>query len=94
MKLGGNEFNVKTDLTKLPQKVASALATIENSGLTGASYKGLMYVGKQVVKGVNYWFIAEQTLITREPEKHIVKMAVNDFKGKMEIAAGSIGVIF
>ena len=94
MKLGGNEFNITTNLTKLPQKVASALATLENSGIVGAGYKGLIYVGKQTVKGVNYWFIAEQTLITREPETHIVKIAVNDFKGKMEIAAGSIERIF
>lgn len=94
MKLGGNDFNVITDLSKLPQKVASAMATLENPELTGATYKALMYVCKQVVKGVNYWFIAEQTLITREPEKHIVKVAVNDFKGKMEIAAGSITRIF
>ena len=92
--LGGIEFKATTNLTKLPQKVATALATLENPELVGAGYKGLMYVGKQVVKGVNYWFIAEQTLITRDAEKHIVKVAVNDFKGKMEIAAGSIETIF
>ncbi len=92
--LGSTNFDIKTDLTKLPQKVATALSALENPELVGAGYKGLMYVGKQVVKGVNYWFIAEQTLILKEPEKHIVKIAVNDFKGKMKTAAGSIERIF
>lgn len=91
--LGSIKFENITDLTKLPQKPATALSVLE-SPIAGAGYKGLMYVGKQVVKGVNYWFIAEQTLILKEPEKHIVKIAVNDFKGKMQIAAGSIERIF
>lgn len=91
--LGSIKFENITDLTKLPQKPATALSVLE-SPIAGAGYKGLMYVGKQTVKGVNYWFIAEQTLILKEPEKHIVKIAVNDFKGKMKIAAGSIERIF
>ena len=91
---GAIEFNIITDLTKLPQKVASAASAIETAELTGASYKPLMYVGTQVVRGVNHWFICEQTLVTARPEKHIVKLAVNEFQGNFELVGNKIEVIF
>lgn len=93
-KTGAIEFNIITDLTKPPQKVASAMSAIETNELTGASYKPLMYVGTQIVRGVNYWFICEQTLVTARPEKHIVKLAVNEFQGKFELVGNKIEVIF
>ena len=49
-------------LTKMPQEAAGAWSAAE--GLVGASFKPLVYVGKQVVRGVNHVFIAEQTLKT------------------------------
>ena len=82
---GAIEFNIITDMTKLPQKVASAASAIETAELTGASYKPLMYVGTQVTRGVNHWFICEQTIITAHPKKKIVKLAVNEFQGKFEL---------
>ena len=91
---GAIEFNIITDMTKLPQKAASAASAIETAELTGASYKPIMYVGTQVVRGVNYWFICEQTLVTARPEKHIVKLAVNEFQGKFELVGNKIEVIF
>lgn len=91
---GAIEFNIITDMTKLPQKAASAASAIETAELTGASYKPIMYVGTQVVRGVNYWFICEQTLVTARPEKHIVKLAVNEFQGKFEIVGNKIETIF
>ena len=86
----------------MPQKAASAWVAIEG-GIVGAGYKPLLYVGSQVVKGVNHWFIAEQTLILAQPERHIVKIAVNEFNqakddGEFEtvykIVPHSIEVIF
>ena len=97
---GAIEFNIITDMTKLPQKVASAASAIETAELTGASYKPLMYVGTQAhdgtraIRGVNHWFICEQTLVTARPEKHIVKLAVNEFQGKFELVGNKIEVIF
>ena len=91
---GAIEFNIITDMTKLPQKAASAASAIETAELTGASYKPIMYVGTQIVRGVNYWFICEQTLVTARPEKHIVKLAVNEFQGKFELVGNKIEVIF
>ena len=87
---GGIDIEIITDLTKLPQKVASAQSELEHSGLTGASYKALIYVGEQVVRGTNYWFIAEQTLTLATPEKHIVIVAINEFEGEYEIVKSSV----
>ena len=88
--LGKINFNIITDLTKLPQKVATAMSEIENPEVVGASYKAVMYVGEQLVRGMNYWFIAEQTLTTRDFEKHLVLIAVNEFENKFEIIRPSI----
>lgn len=82
---GAIEFNIITDMTKLPQKVASAASAIETAELRGANYKPLIYVGTQVVRGVNYWFICEQTSISTQTKKKIVKLAVNEFQGEFKL---------
>lgn len=91
--LGALEFEIH-DCTngQMPQKYASAWTAVE--GIVGASYKPLMTVAKQQSKGTNYWFIAEQTLITATPEKHIVTIAINEFDGNYTIVNGSIVRIF
>lgn len=101
--LGGIQLEEFKGLTSMPQKAASAWIAVEGSGFTGAGYKPLLYVGSQVAKGVNHWFIAEQTLILAQPERHIVKIAVNEFNEKKDdgeletvykIVPHSIEVIF
>ncbi len=82
------------NLGKMPQGAASAWAAFDGEGIVGAGYKPLLYVGMQVVKGINYWFICEQTTITAEPERHIVKMAINEFNGSYYVVPHSIEVIF
>ena len=80
------------DVTKMPQNAASAWAQV-GVGLTGASYKPLLYIGSQQVRGMNYWFIAEQTLITATPEKKIVTIAVNEFNGAYCLVPTSINAV-
>ena len=46
----------------------------------------MAYVGKQVVKGVNYVFLAEQTLILAEPVRHIVLIKINEFNNNYSVA--------
>lgn len=82
--LGGIQLEEFKGLTSMPQKAASAWIAVEGSGFTGAGYKPLLYVGSQLAKGINHWFIAEQTLILAQPERHIVKIAVNEFNQKIE----------
>lgn len=82
------------DLTHPPQEVASAYSALETAGLCGANYRPLLYVGKQVARGVNYWFIAEQTLVTATPVRRIVTIAINEFNGIYAVVPSSIEVIF
>lgn len=100
--LGGIQLEEFKGLTAMPQKAASAWVAIDG-GIVGAGYKPLLYVGSQLVKGINHWFIAEQTLILAQPERHIVKIAVNEFNEKKDdgefetvykIVPHSIEVIF
>lgn len=72
-----------TGLTTLPQKAASAWSILEN--LVGAQYKALLFLGTQVVKGTNYYFIAEQTLILATPIRRVVKVCINEFDNKFEL---------
>ena len=90
---GSIEILEQKGLTTMPQEAASAWIAIEG-GIVGAGYKPLIYVGAQVTKGTTYWFIAEQTLILAEPERHIVKIAVTEFNGEYKIVPHSIEVIF
>lgn len=90
---GQIEFENFTGLTSMPQKAASAWSAFESSGLAGASYKPLLYIGKQFVRGVNHWFIAEQTQVTNPPVKHIVALAINEFNGVYAVVPSSIEVI-
>ena len=90
--LGAIEFEEFKGLTEMPQGYASAWSKAEET--TGASYKPLLCVGKQQAKGTNYWFIAEQTMSTRTPEKHIVTIAINEFNGNYTPVNGSIVRIF
>ena len=87
---GKIEFENFEGLTTMPQKAATAWSAFEASGMCGASYKPIAYVGKQQVKGANHWFIAEQTLSTAIPEKHIVTLAINEFNGMFAVIPTSI----
>ena len=76
-------------LTEMPQKAASAWSTVF-SGYFGASFKPLLYVGKQDVNGVNHWFLAEETFVTLGGERRIVLFAINELDGKFKFLPESI----
>ena len=90
--LGKIEIENFTGLTTMPQKAASAWTAANY--LVGATYKPLLFVGTQITKGVNYWFVAEQSFSITTPERRIVKIAINEFEGKCTVVDGSIEVIF
>lgn len=82
-----------TGLTSMPQKAASAWSGAGLEGLTGASYKPLLYCGTQIVKGVNHWFIAELTVPYSSEIRKMVLLAINEFEGKYSLVKESIEVI-
>ena len=79
--LGGIEVVEQHGMTKFPQEAASAWASFDGT-MTGAGYKPIAYVGKQLVNGTNYVFLAEQTLMLANPERHIVVVKINEFNGE------------
>ncbi len=73
----------------LPQKAASAFSAV-TGGLMGADYQPVLYVGSQLVNGMNYCILAIQTLLTANPEKRLVKMVINvDTKGSASLVSVS-----
>lgn len=86
--LGAIQFENFIGLTSMPQGAASAWSAVDN--LLGAKYTPLIFVGTQIVNGVNYWFIAEQATIAKNPERHIVALAVNENCGQYAVVPGSI----
>lgn len=82
--LGAVTVLEQKEMTAFPQKAASAWSVM--SGLVGAKYKPMAYVGTQIVNGTNHVFIAEQTLLTTTGDRHIVLVKINEANGKFELA--------
>ena len=60
----------------LPQKVESAFTEVV-SGIVGADYEPVAYLGKQLVNGVNYKILALKTPVVPNGTKHFVKLIIN-----------------
>ena len=84
MKFGGIELGgefggyeiINEPANSLPQAVASAVGIV-NSGILGATYLPVWYVGKQVVNGINHFIICEQVRATKNKDKGIVGLVIN-----------------
>lgn len=62
---------------KLPQNVATGFSEAME-GMVGAGYVPVLYCASQLVHGTNHMIICKQTLTTREPEEHVVRMILNE----------------
>ncbi len=78
---GAIEFEEIKGLDTMPQDVATAWAGAE-SGWVGTKIKPISFLGRQVSKGVNYWFFAQEETQTKTPEKKFVFCAINGFNGR------------
>lgn len=61
---------------KLPEQAATGFAQATN-GMVGAKYTPVLYVGTQVVHGVNHMIICKQTLSAKGAPEYLVKMVLN-----------------
>lgn len=77
---------------KLPQKAASAWSAAFTD-MVGVTYKPLLYLGAQVVHGVNYYFIAEETLVVRGDVRRVVKLVIHELGDTYTLLEGSIETI-
>lgn len=46
--------------------------------LLGADYVPVLYVGKQVINGINYMIICKQTDAVSDALEHLVKIIINN----------------
>lgn len=91
MLFGAFELENFEGLKNMPQGATSAWSAVEN--LVGCGYKPLLYVGKQVARGTDYLFVAEQTVVTNPPVRRVISMIINEFQGKYDLVEESIQVI-
>lgn len=77
-------LNVKTGGWKLaemqacglPEQVASGFCEVTQA-MMGAKYMPVLYVGTQVVHGMNHMIICKQTLAVQGATEHLVNMVLN-----------------
>lgn len=61
----------------LPENVATGFSKCLQ-GMVGAKYVPVLYVGEQIVHGVNYMIICKQTLVTPNAPEHLVELVLNN----------------
>lgn len=49
-----------------------------NSALKGATLVPVLYVGSQVVHGTNHMILCKQTLATKDAERHLIELVLNE----------------
>lgn len=76
-------------VTEMPQEVATAWHNAFED-YVGVGYKPLLYLGDQVVNGINYYFVAEQIFQTSPPFRRIVLLAINADDNGVELIENSI----
>lgn len=60
----------------LPEDVASGYAEVMGT-LVGADRIPVLYVGKQVVAGINHMILCKQTIVAPDAPEHLVKVVIN-----------------
>lgn len=65
----------------LPQRVASVFTAVTE--ILGGTYEPLLYIGSQIVNGINYCVIAKQTIPSPGGAyEHVVAMTMNQKPGE------------
>jgi hypothetical protein len=70
-------WNIDVNKGTLPEKVATGFVEVF-ADMDGATYEPLIYVGSQVVNGINHAIVAKQTLVTNPPVDAIVLIILNE----------------
>ena len=75
IKTGGWEL-VEMQSCSLPEKVATGFSEA-TLAMVGVRYVPVLYVGTQVVHGMNHMIICKQILAVQGATEHLVKMVLN-----------------
>ncbi len=73
------ETNVPEDIKLIFEKATKQLI--------GVGYKMLLFVGTQVVKGINYHFVCESRVLYPGAEPKAVHLIVNEFQGQVSVVS-------
>lgn len=71
---------------KLAPEIQTAFTTVEKN-LIGVSFKPIMYIGKQVVRGVNHFLVCESKGIYPNAQPRAVIFVFNIFEGNPSVVA-------
>ena len=89
---GGYEI-INQSAATLPQDLASAIGNVNSNPILGATYNPLWLWGKQLVNGVNYFFIAEDIRTTKNKDKSIVGLIINIPPGEGSIKGDGAKIV-
>jgi len=85
------------ECTDYPQGFASASAVVnvneDGEPLIGCKYKLLMPLAVQPAHGNNYYFLAEQTIMSNPAVRRLVTLAVNEQNGNYKLVKNSVKVV-
>jgi len=80
---GGEAGGIVVDTTTdIPEEAQEAFDTVFE-GFVGSKVEPFVYLGSQVVKGVNYIFAAEVTPVVENPETKVAIVIVNAMTGEI-----------
>ena len=77
-------------LTAMPQKFATAWDATFGGEMTGANFNPLLCLGSQVVNGTNFYFLAEETIICRNPIRRVVRLTIHQDGNEYKLLDDSI----
>lgn len=92
MLFGGLQFEDFKGLDTMPQDVATAWHGAE-SNWTGTKITPIKFLARQVSKGTNFWFFAQEETTTATPEKKLVFCAINGFNGRYAFIPSSFSEV-
>jgi hypothetical protein len=55
--------------------------------LIGVDYKMLLFIGSQVVKGINYHFICQAKVVYPGAEPKVVRLVINEFQNEISVVS-------
>ena len=71
---------------QLEDKIRNIFETARQH-IIGVNYKPIAYVGSQIVKGVNHYFICQATPIYPNADPYAVLMCINQFQDQITIVS-------
>lgn len=80
-------WDIKVEVGKMPEKVATALGNMVDLVGIGAEYTPIAYLGSQVVNGTNHAVLAEQLIVNGKDTKNVVVIILREVQGTVSLVS-------